>query len=303
MLPKSRRVSATLRAPLLGASCDALVRAQIACFMRRDTGPRRPLACLPACLVPARLPVCPPALLLPSSCTAAILSTGSTSGVSNLVLPIFCCCSSAILDTRHAATPCSLPSQPCCLTGLDNSRATCDAYTPCPAPPCAALAALVALPAAIATWDLGLPTCKVPSEAFAAGCGGTLGLRWPGSRPGRQARYRTTTNSIPTPALERAPCTNTLLCPQDGDSIHVHCCSSCAPCSTAHPPVKWPPTRRAVMRTACRRRTGFQPWTPSWRMKWGQPHRTQRRTGYGQRRYCQRRRPESAALGPHCCCS
>jgi hypothetical protein len=162
---------------------------------------------------------------------------------------------------------------------------------------------LVALPAAIATWDLGLPTCKVPSEAFAAGCGGTLGLRWPGSRPGRQARYRTTTNSIPTPALERAPCINTLFCPQHGDSVHVHLLQLRAlldgppACQIA------PNTTSRNAHRSCRRRTRFQPWTPSWRMKWGQPHRTQRRTGHGQRRYCQRRRPESAALGPHCCCS
>jgi hypothetical protein len=115
-------------------------------YASRHSVPHRPLACLPACLVPARLPVCPPALLLPSSCTAAILSTGSTSGVSNLVLPIFCCCCSAILDTRHAATPCSLPSQPCCLTGLDNSRATCDADTPCAALRCPALPWLRWLP-------------------------------------------------------------------------------------------------------------------------------------------------------------
>jgi hypothetical protein len=35
---------------------------------------------------------------------------------------------------------------------------------------------------AIVTWDLGLTTtCNVPSEAFAVGCGETLGApRWPG---------------------------------------------------------------------------------------------------------------------------
>jgi hypothetical protein len=138
---------------------------------------------------------------------ATILSTVSTTAVSNSVLPSVGYSSSAILDTRHAAAPCSLPPQPCYAMPFDRLRecpATPTRCAPCPALPCPALPAPVtSLPRSRhGTW--ACPSCKVPSEAFAAGCGGTLGLRWPGSRPGRQARYRNNINSIPTPALAHA---------------------------------------------------------------------------------------------------